>query len=306
VRRTLSQGALLRPKAAPSPQRRHTAYFATPTPEWIDAAQRLWTQQAVQCGRAVVQIGADGPELASSPRTRHHRAARQASALAETLEVLDRLPAQRSAALQQQIDALVDALRPLADAAQRAELERIAAPQRAELEAAIADRDVAALRALPRAPWTRDLVQQLAAALDHAELLPLALDWARQEEAETCLREEGPLVWLLEAWLPPAPVVTQANAEPAPAHYLRACLRAWRRQSMEALGALATLQAALPLRTVDSVPIVLHLALFRCWSPIYAQPKKLYQLLRMPEHKARLAKAALLLDKALDPSAVWV
>jgi len=191
------------------------------------------------------------------------------SSLDSALTVLHRLPVERSPSLQLQVEEVRSVLWPHASEHQADKL------------ADILFADV--LVKQPTELWTRETVALLS-RFGAAELQPLALRWAAEQEATTCLREECPLVWLLQARIPSATSRFPDDAEA----FLHSCLRRWKRIDAETLALLRAVQQALPLGVVEGCPTIFYFALFRCWLSAAPQHKQLLQRL----NDKRIAKAA--------------
>lgn len=168
---------------------------------------------------------------------------------------LELLPAERPPEVQRCLVALVALLRPLA------------APRvvgRLELALLPLGLTAAQLQRQPEDLWAAgfvDLLERFGAAA----VQPLAVDWARREQAETCLRENSPLSRLLQIAIPTARPRHEAR------HFLRTCLRRWESIPEANMALLRAVQRALPEAASLQCAAVLRFAVFRCWVPTCPQ-----------------------------------
>jgi len=222
--------------------------------------------------------------LQTSPFASRRRQLKKAS-LEETIERLEQLPSARTDKVQQQISSLVPLLSPFADAEQLRRLESAASLETAKLYAAAEEDDFMALVLAPLSAWTENLVHCCSAQLSREQLTGLACKWASAQEADTCLRENDALCWLLQMKIPRVDTALPLDA------FIRACCAAWQALPRSTLRLLSAIQTCLPLQRVGSIPTVLHTAFFRVWIPLHPERKAIMAALLKPKYAALLQQA---------------
>lgn len=243
--------------------RRHTEEIVSPTADWVATAAELWSTDQVQQGKALVSV-----DLVPSPTRRRKK---QGKALGQTMEVLDRLPDDRSPFLQAQVGQLVAALEPLASIEQKTHLQAILQPETQQLKEALQRGSISKIIRASSSAWTKEMIGQL--DLDCSWLPNLAARWAASQVAEECLREDCPLVWLIQRLIPIVP------DEPSTEKYFLNCLQCWQLLPERHYQLLNKIRQALPLQTVRGVDLLLHFAFFRCWIPHRNDRKQLLAML---------------------------
>jgi len=249
--------------------------------EWLPQLQELWSDKAVQAGKANVNV--DSLHLSTSPFSLRRR---KKASLEDTIERLEQLPSFRSEKLQRQISSLVPLIMPFADAEQLRRLESAASLETANLYAAAEEDDFMALALAPLSAWTENLVRGCSAKLSREQLTGLACKWASAQEADTCLRENDALSWLLQVKIPRVDTALPLDA------FIRACCAAWLALPRSTLSLLSAIQTCLPLQRVGSIPTVLHTAFFRVWIPLHPERKAIMAALLKRKYAPLLQEAS--------------